>query len=187
VLVAYDGSEHAKAAIREAAGQLTAGRDAVVLTVWTPPSALPFGVPDDGGPVFDAGLEAEARGVAREGAHLAESVGFRAEPVIAAGGSVWRTIVKEADRRKATIIVMGSHGRTGLASLLMGSVAAAVSRHAHQAVLIVHGPRHGDRAGEAAPAAAPTGADGLATRHPRAPDIGHPSRRPTSRALPEAR
>src|SRR3954463_1118381 len=69
--------------------------------VWTPPSALPFGVPDDGGPVFDSGLEAEARDVAREGAHLAESVGLHAEPVTSAGGSVWRAIVKEADRRKA--------------------------------------------------------------------------------------
>jgi nucleotide-binding universal stress UspA family protein len=38
------------------------------------------------------------------------------------------------------IIVMGSHGRTGLARLLMGSVAEGVSRRAHCPVLTVKYP-----------------------------------------------
>jgi hypothetical protein len=34
VLFAYDGSDQAKAAIREAGQQLSPGRKAIVLTVW---------------------------------------------------------------------------------------------------------------------------------------------------------
>ncbi len=37
-------------------------------------------------------------------------------------------------------IVMGTHGRTGLSRLLMGSVAEAVSRKAHCPVLTVKHP-----------------------------------------------
>jgi nucleotide-binding universal stress UspA family protein len=35
---------------------------------------------------------------------------------------------------------MGSHGRTGLDFVLMGSVAAAVARHSDRPVLIAHAP-----------------------------------------------
>lgn len=49
-------------------------------------------------------------------------------------------IVEEARRRHAEAVVMGSHGRTGLAHLLMGSVAEHVLRHVGVPVLIV--PRH---------------------------------------------
>jgi nucleotide-binding universal stress UspA family protein len=37
---------------------------------------------------------------------------------------------------------MGSHGRTGPGHVLMGSVAAAVSRHGESPVLIVHAAAH---------------------------------------------
>ena len=42
ILFAYDGSDQAKAAIREAANQLASGRKGIVLTVWQPFSTLPF-------------------------------------------------------------------------------------------------------------------------------------------------
>ena len=42
---------------------------------------------------------------------------------------------------KVDAIVLGSHGRTGLARLLLGSVAAAVSQHARGRVLLVRGER----------------------------------------------
>ena len=47
VLFAYDGSEYAKEAIRQAGNQLRNGRRAVVLTVWEPvvPLALPGEAP----------------------------------------------------------------------------------------------------------------------------------------------
>jgi universal stress protein A len=46
-------------------------------------------------------------------------------------------IVNLADKEKADLIVIGSHGRTGLSRLLMGSVAEAVVRLANCPVLTV--------------------------------------------------
>lgn len=46
-------------------------------------------------------------------------------------------ITELATREPCDLIIMGSHGRTGLAHLLVGSVAEAVVRHAPCPVLIV--------------------------------------------------
>lgn len=142
VLFAYDGSEQAKAAVRVAAEQLTPGRDAVVLTVWQPLAALPFGAPGHAADDIDASIETGAREVAEEGAGLARSLGFRATALAESGDPVWRSIVDTADDHDAGIVVLGSHGRTGIGRVLMGSVAAAVARHADRPVLIVHPPDH---------------------------------------------
>ncbi len=55
------------------------------------------------------------------------------------GGPV-REIVDFAQREHIDLIVMGSHGRTGLSRLLMGSVAEGVARLAPCPVLIVKQP-----------------------------------------------
>ena len=52
----------------------------------------------------------------------------------------WQGITKVADEREATLIVLGSHGRHGLAGRVFGSVATAVAQHCWQSVLIVHQP-----------------------------------------------
>jgi nucleotide-binding universal stress UspA family protein len=46
-------------------------------------------------------------------------------------------LVDEARNTKADLLVVGSHGRTGLAKLLMGSVAQHVVTHAPCSVLVV--------------------------------------------------
>jgi nucleotide-binding universal stress UspA family protein len=48
-------------------------------------------------------------------------------------------IVKAAKNRKADMIVIGTHGRTGLSKLFMGSVASRVISMAQQPVLTVRG------------------------------------------------
>jgi nucleotide-binding universal stress UspA family protein len=52
-------------------------------------------------------------------------------------GDPAKEIVDLADREKADLIVVGSHGRTGLERLLMGSVAESIVRHAQCPVLTV--------------------------------------------------
>jgi nucleotide-binding universal stress UspA family protein len=47
-------------------------------------------------------------------------------------------ILEEAKRSAADLIVLGTHGRTGLRRLLLGSVAEGVVRHAPVPVLLVH-------------------------------------------------
>jgi nucleotide-binding universal stress UspA family protein len=141
VLFAYDGSDHAKAAIRRAGQQLRSGRRAIVLTVWEPETAEPFSpVPAVASTAIDEGLELEARRVADEGAELARRSGFDAKPSAEPGLTVWRRILDSAGEHDAAIVVVGSHGRTGLSRLLMGSNAAAAASHSDRPVLIVHGP-----------------------------------------------
>jgi nucleotide-binding universal stress UspA family protein len=144
---AYDGSELAKLAIDEAARQLTPGRDALVLTVWHP---FDVGFVPAGGVRFDAAQIAEVREAAErtaaDGASLARRAGFNARGTAAEAAPAWKGIVTAADEHEASLIVLGSHGRTGLASVLIGSVAEAVAAHSRRSVLIVHRGERPDRA-----------------------------------------
>ena len=54
-------------------------------------------------------------------------------------GSVHDQIVKVAKSKKADMIVIGTHGRTGLSKLFMGSVAGKVVSSANCPVLTVRG------------------------------------------------
>ena len=64
-------------------------------------------------------------------------------------GKVAEEIVQFAHYREADLIIMGTHGRTGVARLLMGSVAEEVLRRAECPVSIVRGFAEGPQ-GEAA-------------------------------------
>lgn len=56
-------------------------------------------------------------------------------------GVAWEEINKVADAIDADVIVIGTHGRKGLARALLGSVAENVVRTATRPVLTIHGPR----------------------------------------------
>ena len=138
VLIAYDGSDHAKAAIAQAGQQLRTPRAAIVLSVFESLRTIPFWgvayprVP----PNFVEEAEQQAGKVAAEGAGLAREAGFDAEAAAVEGNPVWERIVEVAKDRDAGMIVMGSHGRSGISYLAMGSVATAVAQHAPAPVLI---------------------------------------------------
>ncbi|MBN2450659.1 MAG: universal stress protein [Lentisphaeria bacterium] len=59
-----------------------------------------------------------------------------------ADGSPFLVIVRTAREHEVDLIVMGTHGRTGLAHVLMGSVAEKVVRKAPCPVLTVKHPEH---------------------------------------------
>lgn len=50
---------------------------------------------------------------------------------------VWRAILDVAQAEQVDLIVMGSHGRSGLDKLVMGSVTQRVLQHTHLPVLVV--------------------------------------------------
>lgn len=58
------------------------------------------------------------------------------EPVVLLGNP-WREIVDLAKKRKMDLIIIGTHGHTGLKHALLGSVAEKVVRHASCPVLTV--------------------------------------------------
>jgi nucleotide-binding universal stress UspA family protein len=139
VLFAYDGSELAKLAIEEAGRQLARGRDALVVCVWQPAN-VGF-VPADE-LHFDADQATEVRQAAERtaahGASLAQNAGFSAKSTAIQAAPTWKGIVEVADQRDVSLIVLGSHGRSGFAGHVFGSVASAVAGRCARSVLIVH-------------------------------------------------
>ena len=57
--------------------------------------------------------------------------------VLARGSDFAAVIVRQAKKLRAAMIIMGSHGRSGLRRLLLGSVAERTLRYADCPVLIV--------------------------------------------------
>jgi nucleotide-binding universal stress UspA family protein len=139
VLFAYDGSELAELAIEQAGQQLAPGRDALVACVW---QTGDVGFRPVGARHFNAAEATQVRSAAEEtaarGASLAEKAGFRPQSIAIEAAPTWKGLVRLADEHRASLIVLGSHRRSGLAGHLLGSVAAAVVSHSASSVLIVH-------------------------------------------------
>ena len=57
-------------------------------------------------------------------------------------GATFDTIVRYAQENAIDLIVIGTHGRTGLSHVLLGSIAERVVRHAPCSVLTVRPERH---------------------------------------------
>jgi nucleotide-binding universal stress UspA family protein len=139
VVFAYDGSDLAKLAIDEAGRQLGPGREALVLTVWQP---FDVGFVPTVALRINAAEVADVRDAAQqtaaEGASLAKAAGFDARALEMEVAPTWKGIVQAAEEHDASLIVLGSHGRTGLAGVMLGSVAEAVASHSRRTVLITH-------------------------------------------------
>jgi nucleotide-binding universal stress UspA family protein len=52
-------------------------------------------------------------------------------------GNPFEAILRVADEWEADLIVLGTHGRTGLTHLLLGSVAEKVIRHSKKPLLVI--------------------------------------------------
>ncbi|HVZ56529.1 MAG TPA: universal stress protein [Chitinophagaceae bacterium] len=80
------------------------------------------------------GFREEASGMLNR---LKSAVGDEAALVMTETGPVAKTILHAARQWEADVIVLGTHGRTGLSHLVLGSVAEHVVRHATIPVLII--------------------------------------------------
>jgi nucleotide-binding universal stress UspA family protein len=91
---------------------------------------------------FDAAATQEVSNAAEEtaaqGASMAQSAGFSAESLAVKEATTWKGIARVADDRDASLIVLGSHGKSGFTGIFLGSVASAVAAHSGRTVLIVH-------------------------------------------------
>jgi len=68
---------------------------------------------------------------------IARKAGVKISSKLSDSNSIVKTLVSFAKSNKISLIVMGSHGRTGFDKLLLGSVAHGVSQLARCPVLIV--------------------------------------------------
>lgn len=73
-------------------------------------------------------------------AECEECAGLNVEEVIVHGDAA-AEIVRVADERQVDLIVISSHGRTGLGRIIFGSTAEAVVRHVRCPVLVVKPPQ----------------------------------------------
>jgi nucleotide-binding universal stress UspA family protein len=148
ILIGYDGSEFARAAVRHAS-ELFAGRPAVVVTVWEPgmrevPVAFPgsMGVsvvaPDPATvEAIDRDQREQASAIAADGVEFALSVGLVAEPqAVPDEVDVADTLIDMARRRDAAVIVVGSRGISGLRRHLLGGVSRKLVEHSDRPVLV---------------------------------------------------
>ncbi|GIX47207.1 MAG: hypothetical protein KatS3mg131_1418 [Candidatus Tectimicrobiota bacterium] len=83
-----------------------------------------------------AEVEAEAREALERRLARVREAGLEGEAVVV-HGIPWQEIVAQAQARKADLVVVGTHGRSGLLHALLGSVAEKVVRHAPCPVLVV--------------------------------------------------
>ena len=141
ILCPIDGSETSAEAL-DIAARLAAeqGASLTVCTVVNPSkaSAMAFGDPAMSAACFNA-LDDEARAMVTETVEQVKNV-IPAESVCLNGETV-PSIVNCAERQHADLIVMGSHGRTGISRAVIGSVAEGVVRYATVPVLIVRSAR----------------------------------------------
>ncbi|MFI5339497.1 MAG: universal stress protein [Candidatus Methylomirabilales bacterium] len=85
--------------------------------------------------------EAETRGIMEAVAEAGTQVGLTVETRLVTGSPV-EQIVREATALPADLIIMGTHGRTGISHVFLGSVAEKVIRRAPCPVLTVRPKGH---------------------------------------------
>lgn len=145
ILVPTDFSESSQAALQQAAELARAlGASLELLHVWELPVFLPGELI-----VSDSGGQGTLVDLVREQANQrlaalvasAELEGIHFSAVSCALGIPHAAIVDLATAGQHDLIVVGSHGRTGLKRVLLGSVAERVVRHAPCTVVVARQPR----------------------------------------------
>jgi len=120
ILIATDGSKYSDAAALEAISiAKRCGSDLIALSVATKDKDLP-----------------SAKKSVEKISQIAEKEGLKSK-TMTPRGTPYNVIVETAEKKNADVIVVGSHGRTGLERLLMGSVTERVIGQANCAVLVV--------------------------------------------------
>ena len=148
LVIAFDGSAAAEAAVR-AAGALFPGARATVLTIHEP-AISPMTTFRVGGALMspelversltelERELIAEAEAAVADGVQLAEAAGLIAEPAVAAGErQPWGPILAAAAERSADVVVCGTRGHGAVSRSVLGSTSSSLLHHAEVAVLVV--------------------------------------------------
>jgi nucleotide-binding universal stress UspA family protein len=137
ILVAVDLSETSILALREAHA-LASARGAALAVVHVTPHLVDIQAlfPQNYGANMTALAEAEAATGLEVERHVAELDPGAKVAIFIERGQAYAEIIRRAESWSATLIVVASHGRTGLSRALLGGVAERVVRYAHCPVLV---------------------------------------------------
>ncbi|MEO7057014.1 MAG: universal stress protein [Caldimonas sp.] len=139
ILVPTDGSEITQRAVAVALGLAKSlGAEIFTLCVKEP---FPYGAVAEMQPTppqefFDA-QERSAANHVRAVIEACDSAGIVCHALTIEGLQPWEAIVDHAAKERCDLLVMGSHGRSGLASLFLGSETQDVLKHTTVPVLVV--------------------------------------------------
>ncbi|WP_458188416.1 universal stress protein [Haladaptatus sp. NG-WS-4] len=136
VLVPTDGSEGSERAI-ELAIDIATTYDAALYTLYVVDVDTLAG--NEGGTVL-ASLESAAQDAIDQAVEMADEAGVRTTEAHVARGVPHRAILDFVDERDIDLVVMGTHGRTGLDRYLLGSVTEKVVRSSDVPVLTARMP-----------------------------------------------
>ena len=139
ILVPVDGSSTAQLAVEKAIGLAKAfGSGVTAIFVIDP---YPFtGVGTDfayGQSEYLSAATAEANAAIKAAKEALEKAAVSVTTSVIESHTAWRGVVEAAQSMQADLIVMGSHGRSGLEKLVLGSVTQAVLSHTKLPVLVV--------------------------------------------------
>ena len=151
LLLAYDGSDCARDAIRTAA-QLFPAADAVVLYVYEQPAGLERVVAAGAFPTesvkesLDALAQEEAdaaRAVAEEGRSSATEAGLSATAVtVPSRRAEWHDVLAAAERENVDLIVCGTRGQGPIGRAILGSTSSSLVHQADRPVVVVPSGEH---------------------------------------------
>lgn len=147
ILIATDGSPAATRALEDAIALTDQfGSSLVVLSVAQNPMAHTVDpeVPSQAYHRIEKALEEAAQGVVDDAVALARSHGIEVRGVTHRAQRAQAGILKVAAEEDADLIVVGTHGRSGVKRFLLGSVAEGVVRSSPIPVLTV---RYADEGG----------------------------------------
>lgn len=150
LLIAYDGSEHAKAAIRDLRRSGIPSQATALVTAVGEPSMAAVGAPSLDPSIArrpdtiltqarrDTAITlSHAQELAQEGATLLADTfaGWDVTAQVRLGNPA-EVIIDSADEWSADLIVVGAHGRSALGRLLIGSVSQHVATQSARSVLV---------------------------------------------------
>jgi nucleotide-binding universal stress UspA family protein len=148
ILIPLDGSARSEAIVEHpvALGQLMQA-EYTLLRVVTPfvlGATAPFTTPTDFDPDRIRRLQAEAQHDLDTAAQRLQAAGATVHTRVLVSEQIAAAILEDASQHSIDLIAMSTHGRSGLARLLIGSVADKVLRGAERAVLVYRPPEPDD-------------------------------------------
>jgi nucleotide-binding universal stress UspA family protein len=145
ILIAVDDSPHSARAVRFVTRmRWPAGSRVIVANVLVPALTPPVAGVESGVPLLIEVTEPQRKQaqelVARAEAELREA-GIATENRTPSGDPR-EALIRLVQDERVDLLVVGSHGRTGISKLLLGSVSSHVVTHSHCSVLVVKEDQH---------------------------------------------